>query len=139
MRCATAILLYFSNTNQNTQQTQTAPPVNQEEQTTQTSEEEQAQNNQPEQQTTPSQTTQSSEEITSQELATHNSKTDCWVGYKGKVYDVTNFLNKHPGGANAIAKYCGTSSQFEAGFTSQHGAGKVNTLEKEGIYKGEII
>lgn len=77
--------------------------------------------------------------INSQELAIHNSKTNCWVGYKGKVYDVTAWLKKHPGGENAIARYCGTSSEFETGFEKQHRTSKVNVLEQEGIYKGELI
>lgn len=32
------------------------------------------------------------------ELKTHNSPTDCWVSYKGKVYDITKYLEYHPGG-----------------------------------------
>lgn len=36
--------------------------------------------------------------ITRTELALHNSQYDCWTAYKGKVYDVTQYLAYHPGG-----------------------------------------
>ncbi|SGZ47546.1 CIC11C00000003394 [Sungouiella intermedia] len=42
-----------------------------------------------------------------EEVAKHNSKTDCWVIIHGKAYDVTDFLNEHPGGAGIILKYAG--------------------------------
>ena len=40
----------------------------------------------------------SSRKITSQELALHNQKADCWTVYNGKVYNITNYLDYHPGG-----------------------------------------
>ena len=33
------------------------------------------------------------------EIAAHNSPSDCWVVIHGQVYDVTEFLTRHPGGA----------------------------------------
>mmetsp|Transcript_14767 Transcript_14767/g.28588 ORF Transcript_14767/g.28588 Transcript_14767/m.28588 type:complete len:646 (+) Transcript_14767:88-2025(+) len=44
---------------------------------------------------------------TMDEVATHNKKDDCWVILHGKVYDVTEFLENHPGGAKAILLYGG--------------------------------
>lgn len=42
------------------------------------------------------------------EIATHATKSDCWLAIEGKVYDVTPFIaaNKHPGGP-AILMGCG--------------------------------
>ncbi|KAF7303314.1 hypothetical protein MKEN_01295500 [Mycena kentingensis (nom. inval.)] len=37
----------------------------------------------------------------------HDNKDDCWVIISGNVYDVTQFLNEHPGGASIILKYAG--------------------------------
>lgn len=42
-----------------------------------------------------------------QEVSKHNTKTDCWVIVHGKAYDVTHFLNEHPGGSAIILKYAG--------------------------------
>eukprot|EP01112_Ceratiomyxa_fruticulosa_P003885 TRINITY_DN141_c0_g1_i4.p1 TRINITY_DN141_c0_g1~~TRINITY_DN141_c0_g1_i4.p1 ORF type:complete len:487 (-),score=90.18 TRINITY_DN141_c0_g1_i4:261-1721(-) len=36
------------------------------------------------------------------ELALHNTEDDCWVAVDGKVYDVSEWLNKHPGGKDII-------------------------------------
>lgn len=42
------------------------------------------------------------------EVAIHNSPKDCWVTlYNRKVYNVTPFLDEHPGGAELITDYAG--------------------------------
>ncbi|KAG6896886.1 hypothetical protein C0992_005450 [Termitomyces sp. T32_za158] len=41
------------------------------------------------------------------QVAEHNSANSCWVIIKKYVYDVTEFLNEHPGGASIILKYAG--------------------------------
>jgi len=89
--------------------------------------------------TTPAETPiQNENQVTFSELSTHNSKSDCWVAYEGKVYDVTKFLPLHPGGTDAIAKYCGSASEFEQGFTKKHGTSKVSVLLQQ-IYKGDLV
>eukprot|EP00040_Diaphanoeca_grandis_P027947 m.160237 g.160237 ORF g.160237 m.160237 type:complete len:585 (+) comp31177_c0_seq1:228-1982(+) len=42
--------------------------------------------------------------FTEDEVAKHNSTADCWVIIDDGVYDVTDFLNHHPGGAAALSK-----------------------------------
>ncbi|CAL1696102.1 unnamed protein product [Somion occarium] len=41
------------------------------------------------------------------EVSEHNTDKSCWVVIKNKVYDVTEFLPEHPGGAKIILKYAG--------------------------------
>ncbi|KAI8624997.1 glycolate oxidase [Xylariaceae sp. FL1651] len=41
------------------------------------------------------------------EVAKHSTKQDCWVVINGKVWDVSEFLDSHPGGASVIFKYAG--------------------------------
>lgn len=76
--------------------------------------------------------------VTVEQLAQHNSKSDCWVAYAGKVYDITSFLPYHPGGINRIAPYCGTSNEFQNAFTQQHGTRKVSLLMTVGTFMGDF-
>jgi hypothetical protein len=76
--------------------------------------------------------------ISTADLAGHDSESDCWIGYQGKVYDVTAWLPKHPGSAGAIAPYCGTASQFETAFADQHGTEQVSRLMRESVLKGNL-
>ena len=54
----------------------------------------------------------------SAEVATHNSAGDCWTSINGKVYDVTDWEDKHPGGAERIIALCGTDGS--SAFDDQH-------------------
>ncbi|TBU31119.1 glyoxylate dehydrogenase [Dichomitus squalens] len=45
--------------------------------------------------------------LTGPEVAEHASRDSCWIIVHGKVYDVTDFLDEHPGGSKIILKYAG--------------------------------
>lgn len=45
--------------------------------------------------------------LTAGEIAKHNSRQSCWVVIEGHAYDLTEFLDKHPGGAAIIIRYAG--------------------------------
>eukprot|EP00271_Cylindrocystis_brebissonii_P011554 TRINITY_DN29411_c0_g1_i1.p1 TRINITY_DN29411_c0_g1~~TRINITY_DN29411_c0_g1_i1.p1 ORF type:complete len:191 (+),score=45.34 TRINITY_DN29411_c0_g1_i1:104-676(+) len=44
--------------------------------------------------------------FTVEEVSRHSSRDDCWLIIKGKVYDVTSYVDEHPGG-DSIAKNAG--------------------------------
>ncbi|EGG19896.1 delta 5 fatty acid desaturase [Cavenderia fasciculata] len=46
--------------------------------------------------------TQKTKQYSWSELAKHNTAEDCWVAVDGKVYDVTKWVNQHPGGSDII-------------------------------------
>ncbi|CAL8469968.1 g9510 [Coccomyxa elongata] len=52
------------------------------------------------------QTQKESGTFTKAEVAAHNSQKDCWIVVKGKVYDVSSYVQEHPGGL-AILKNAG--------------------------------
>ncbi len=56
---------------------------------------------------------------TMEEVAKHNSKESCWTVIRGEVYDLTNWIDKHPGGADKILKICGKDGTDL--FIKQHG------------------
>ena len=45
--------------------------------------------------------------FTSEQVAEHNSKTDCWTIINDNVYDITTYISRHPGG-DEILRACGT-------------------------------
>lgn len=44
--------------------------------------------------------------VTRQEVDKHSNVESCWIIVSGHVYDVTNFLSKHPGNPVSILKNC---------------------------------
>ena len=51
-------------------------------------------------------------------VKTHASAASCWSVINGNVYDLTAWINQHPGGSGAILSLCGTDGT--AGFTGMH-------------------
>jgi len=41
------------------------------------------------------------------EVKKHNHRTDCWCVINGKVYDLSSFVDSHPGGPNPILSWAG--------------------------------
>lgn len=78
--------------------------------------------NQTSQQTTPKPPVSTPPPITaytSVEVAAHADKTSCWSIVNGNVYDLTNWIGKHPGGQREIIAMCGKDAT--SAFEGQHG------------------
>ena len=55
------------------------------------------------------------------QVRANNSARSCWSAIDGYVYDLTNWINSHPGGSGAILFLCGTdgSNAFKAQHENQ--------------------
>jgi cytochrome b involved in lipid metabolism len=76
--------------------------------------------------------------LSSADLGLHDSVDDCWVGFEGKVYDITLFLPKHKEYEERLVPLCGESSRFEQAFTTKHGDSKVGVLLNESKLIGDL-
>ena len=52
-------------------------------------------------------------EFTLEEVAKHNRKDDLWIAVKGIVLDVTNWVDEHPGGPQALFSHMGRDATEE--------------------------
>ena len=67
-------------------------------------------------------------EITVAELAQHTSEDDCWMAIKGRVYDVSAFIDEHPGG-DIILDGAGTDAT-DLFFDIGHGQAAQDMLDE---------
>jgi cytochrome b involved in lipid metabolism len=44
---------------------------------------------------------------TLEEITRHTSEGDAWLVHSSRVYDVSSFLERHPGGRDILVKNCG--------------------------------
>ncbi|XP_042058470.1 cytochrome B5-like protein [Salvia splendens] len=70
---------------------------------------------------------QASKEYTKADVSSHNKRTDCWIIIKDKVYDVTSYVEEHPGG-DAILVHAGDDST-EGFFGPQHATRVFDMIE----------
>lgn len=75
-----------------------------------------------------------------EDVQAHNLETDCWMAIEGKVYNVTDFVGKHPGG-KAIINGCGKDATvlFNERPTNDKGPHPANARTiLEGFYIGNL-
>ncbi|XP_015972622.2 cytochrome B5-like protein [Arachis duranensis] len=75
-----------------------------------------------------------SKSYTKSEVSTHNKRTDCWIIIKNKVYDVTSYVEEHPGG-DAILAHAGDDST-EGFFGPQHATRVFDMIDD--FYIGDL-
>ncbi|KAI1815102.1 FMN-dependent dehydrogenase-domain-containing protein [Poronia punctata] len=51
--------------------------------------------------------------LTAAEVVTHRSASSCWIVVDGKVYDVTSYMDAHPGGAAVLLQQGGRDATTE--------------------------
>jgi cytochrome b involved in lipid metabolism len=70
-----------------------------------------------------SESTNSTTTLTVTEVSKHSTGSDCWTIVDGKVYDITKYVPRHPGG-DEILKACGKDgTDLFSGADSQGRAG----------------
>ncbi|MGJ9371888.1 cytochrome b5 domain-containing protein [Nesterenkonia sp. CF4.4] len=57
--------------------------------------------------------------LTMEQVEENDSPDSCWAVMDGTVYDLTDWIEDHPGGADRIEGLCGTDAA--AAFEGQHG------------------
>ncbi|MBY0328602.1 cytochrome b5 domain-containing protein [Patescibacteria group bacterium] len=85
---------------------------------------------------TPIKPTDTTKYYTSAEVSTHASVQSCWSIINRKVYDLTPWISRHPGGANAIKRICGVDGS--ADFNGQHGGQARPESELAGFFIGVL-
>jgi len=76
-----------------------------------------------------------SDALTWEELEKHNVRDDCWLAVRGKVYDVTSWVPKHPGGEDTVVLNGGRDATIL--FEAYHPTRVYAMLSK--YYVGDIV
>lgn len=81
-----------------------------------------------------------SNDISSSQLASNKTSTNCWISFDKKVYNVTDYLSKHPGGRRELLNVCG---QEIDSLSSGHQGGRFDSSQIQGIlkefYVGDLV
>ncbi|AEC10735.1 Cytochrome B5 isoform C [Arabidopsis thaliana] len=51
--------------------------------------------------------------ISFHDVAKHKCKNDCWILIHGKVYDISTFMDEHPGGDNVLLAVTGKDASID--------------------------
>ncbi|KAJ3703550.1 hypothetical protein LUZ61_007255 [Rhynchospora tenuis] len=67
--------------------------------------------------------------LSASEISLHTSKDDCWLLINGKVYDVTKFLEDHPGGEEVLLHSSASGDATDAFENVGHSTSAVSMME----------
>lgn len=71
------------------------------------------------------------------QVAEHANAVSCWATINGDVYDLTTWIQQHPGGENAIRSICGTDASVP--FNNEHGHQDEPNNELGQFYIGPLL
>jgi uncharacterized membrane protein len=71
------------------------------------------------------------------DVAKHASSSSCWSAIDGNVYDLTNWINRHPGGAEVIKAICGKDGS--ASFNGQHSGERRPAMDLSRYKLGQLV
>ncbi|NTU73304.1 hypothetical protein HGB07_04000 [Candidatus Roizmanbacteria bacterium] len=77
--------------------------------------------------------------LTADVVAKHSSLQDCWFIINNKVYDLTSYVEQHPGGRRNIATYCGQDAT--TAYMTKGGRGSHSSMADEELsplYIGDV-
>ncbi|PYI34762.1 hypothetical protein BP00DRAFT_363932, partial [Aspergillus indologenus CBS 114.80] len=74
--------------------------------------------------------------LTREDIEKHSSRQSCWVAIHGSVYDVTDFIDEHPGGPQVILRCAGKDAT--ADFDSVHDESLLTETLAPSCLKGRI-
>jgi cytochrome b involved in lipid metabolism len=74
--------------------------------------------------------------FTMTDVAKHGSAESCYSAINGGVYDLTNWIDKHPGGSKAILSLCGKDGSDS--FNGKHG-GQARPMSELANFKIGIL
>jgi len=74
--------------------------------------------------------------ITRAEVAAKNTASNCWTIVGNKVYDLTQWISRHPGGSGSISSLCGIDGTSR--FRNQHGSSGRPNSTLDGYYIGDL-
>merc|ERR1712070_133237 len=72
-------------------------------------------------------------DVSLKELQEHNTRDDCWVSIHGIVYDLTDFVDEHPAGAESIYELAGKDGTNA--FAAVHNQGLLDDFDDVQIGK----
>ncbi len=70
------------------------------------------------------------------DIKKHSKSTSCWSAINGNVYDLTKWINRHPGGSSVIISLCGKDGSSM--FNGQHGGQARPVSELTGFKIGKL-
>ena len=72
-----------------------------------------------------------------EEVKKHNSRESCYSVVDDKVYDLTSWIDQHPGGASNILKICGIDGT--SAFRGKHDNNPKQANQLEEFFIGDLV